>query len=267
MNQLLTTFTAAPHPYLAEKHAFSSKERDVETGLSYFGARYYSSELSLWLSVDPMSGKYPSMSPYTYCANNPVKLVDPKGREWVTTEDATFAESLIDQAIERQSLYSPNSEEYKALQEGIDGLMAMCEDESQKYTFTESSTNEGFVSKQQDGTISINYVERPDIQDSKNGSAWHEVIHLTRRNAWKKQTEEERASASTTYWGFINNKLGNNNLCDEEYKAYASQLIFSPQSMPHNNGIKVGNLNAIQNYISKHYNKCDDDHNYQYPIP
>ena len=44
-------------------------------------ARYYNSALSIWLSVDPMSDKYPSTSPYTYCANNPVKLVDPDG-EW-----------------------------------------------------------------------------------------------------------------------------------------------------------------------------------------
>ena len=86
MNQLLTTFTAAPHQYLAEKHAFSSKERDVETGLSYFGARYYSSDLSIWLSVDPMVDKYPSLSPYVYCANNPVKLVDPNGEEWEVNE-------------------------------------------------------------------------------------------------------------------------------------------------------------------------------------
>ena len=60
-------------------YTFSAKERDPETGLSYFGSRYYSSDLSIWLSVDPMSDKYPSMSPYTYCANNPVKLVDPNG--------------------------------------------------------------------------------------------------------------------------------------------------------------------------------------------
>ena len=66
----------------AEIHAFSSKERDTETGLSYFGARYYSSDLSVWLSVDPMSGKYPSLSPYVYCADNPVKLTDPDGR-WI----------------------------------------------------------------------------------------------------------------------------------------------------------------------------------------
>ena len=63
---------------------FSSagKEKDLETGLSYFGARYYDADLTTgWLSVDPMSDKYPSMSPYNYCAGNPVKLVDPDGRD------------------------------------------------------------------------------------------------------------------------------------------------------------------------------------------
>ena len=64
-------------------YTFSSKEKDVETGYGYFGARYYDSGLSIWLSVDPMSDKYPSMSPYNYCANNPVILVDPDGRDIV----------------------------------------------------------------------------------------------------------------------------------------------------------------------------------------
>ena len=64
-------------------YTFSAKEKDTETGLSYFGSRYYSSDLSVWLSVDPMAGKYPSLSPYTYCADNPVKLVDPNGEEFV----------------------------------------------------------------------------------------------------------------------------------------------------------------------------------------
>ena len=64
-------------------YTFSAKEKDSETGLSYFGSRYYSSDLSVWLSVDPMSDKYPSLSPYTYCANNPVRVVDPDGEEIV----------------------------------------------------------------------------------------------------------------------------------------------------------------------------------------
>ena len=42
-------------------YTFSAKEKDSETGLSYFGSRYYSSDLSVWLSVDPMSDKYSSL--------------------------------------------------------------------------------------------------------------------------------------------------------------------------------------------------------------
>ena len=62
-------------------YTFTGKEKDTETGYHYFGARYYSSDLSIWLSVDPMRDKYPSLSPYNYCAWNPMKLVDPDGRE------------------------------------------------------------------------------------------------------------------------------------------------------------------------------------------
>ena len=38
-------------------------------------ARYYNSDLSIWLSVDPMSDKYPGVSPYTYCANSSLRRV------------------------------------------------------------------------------------------------------------------------------------------------------------------------------------------------
>ncbi len=68
-------------PSYSARYTFSGKERDEETGYSYFGARYYNSSYSIWLSVDPMSDKYPSLSPYAYCADNPIKLVDPNGRE------------------------------------------------------------------------------------------------------------------------------------------------------------------------------------------
>ena len=60
----------------------TGKERDEETGYGYFGARYMDHELmTMWLSVDPMADKYPSISPYAYCAWNSVKLVDPDGRD------------------------------------------------------------------------------------------------------------------------------------------------------------------------------------------
>ena len=63
-----------------ERFTFTGKERDAETGYYYHGARFNSSDIG-WLSVDPLADKYPSMTPYNYCAWNPIKLVDPEGMD------------------------------------------------------------------------------------------------------------------------------------------------------------------------------------------
>ena len=81
MNQSFTYSISSSFSFFADIHTFSAKEKDLETGLSYFGSRYYSSDLSIWLSVDPMSDKYPSLSPYTYCANNPINIEDQDGED------------------------------------------------------------------------------------------------------------------------------------------------------------------------------------------
>ncbi len=64
---------------------FSKMPHHLSTFSSQFSpspaARHYHPTLSIWLSVDPMSDKYPGVSPYAYCGNNPVRLVDPNGRE------------------------------------------------------------------------------------------------------------------------------------------------------------------------------------------
>ena len=62
-------------------YRFNGKELDTETGLYYYGARYYNPSTALWLGVDPLASKYPGLSPYVYCVGNPVKYVDPDGKE------------------------------------------------------------------------------------------------------------------------------------------------------------------------------------------
>ena len=76
---------------------FTGKERDEETGYGYFGARYMDHELmTMWLSVDPMMDKYPSISPYAYCAWNPVKLVDPNGEDTLNYTTSHFLSTQLD---------------------------------------------------------------------------------------------------------------------------------------------------------------------------
>ena len=82
----------------------TGKEKDSETGFYYFGARYYDPTLSgLFISVDPMADKYPTLSPYAYCAWNPVKLVDPQGTTWETTKDKEMAKRLKEDVQNRIS--------------------------------------------------------------------------------------------------------------------------------------------------------------------
>lgn len=73
---------ADQHPFgYEERFKFTGKERDSETNYDYFGARFYASLFGFWLSVDPLSDKYPNISPYAYCAWNPIKYVDPDGKD------------------------------------------------------------------------------------------------------------------------------------------------------------------------------------------
>ena len=90
---------------------FSAKEKDAKSGLSYFGSRYYSSDLSLWLSVDPMCDKYPSLSPYVYCADNPVKLVDPNGEDIYVGEYRYYNGQLYDK---EGNVFTPSENTFEA---------------------------------------------------------------------------------------------------------------------------------------------------------
>ncbi len=65
------------------KEKFVGKELDTETGWFHFGARPYMAHLGRWPVVDPLAHKYPSLSPYTYAANNPVRNIDMDGRDVV----------------------------------------------------------------------------------------------------------------------------------------------------------------------------------------
>ena len=71
-------------------YKFNGKEFDEETGLYYYGARYMNPKTSLWYGVDPVAEKYPSVGAYVYCVDNPIKLIDPNGKDWYHDKDGTM---------------------------------------------------------------------------------------------------------------------------------------------------------------------------------
>lgn len=67
----------------ADRYLFSGKELDRMNGLDIydFHARQYDPLLGRFTSPDPMEEKYPHLSPYAYCAGNPIRFTDPTGKE------------------------------------------------------------------------------------------------------------------------------------------------------------------------------------------
>ncbi len=83
----------------------TGKERDEETGYSYFSARYLDHNLLTgFLSVDRYADKYPTISPYTYCAWNPLRLIDPSGDTIIFDGD----KNLIRYAVENMQKRTEN---------------------------------------------------------------------------------------------------------------------------------------------------------------
>ena len=242
-------------------YTFSAKEKDSETGLSYFGSRYHSSDLSIWLNVDPMAAKYPGLSPYTYCANNPVKLVDPNGETWDTPEDEKKANELISKAEEQILQYKEQiqrcyarydrfknpqkkNDELKKIdflnvlidevQKGIDGLNQMCEDEYY-YHFVEIGRGRNCYSKKEvRGPKDVHIII---YSDDLIETRWHECKHI---QDWLNKVfpgEEHDFGKDNT--------LGNSNE-DVETSAYRSEFAFSRRRFDGQCLIKQGNINDIQ---------------------
>ena len=178
-------------------YRFTGKERDTETGWDYFGARYYDSDLSVWLSVVPiaigtMASKYPSMSAYMYCAGNPVMMVDPDGREFDDPDDVKRAQKSQETArtritdlnktitglesrtdlndAEKQTLVD-SKDQKKVLEDHISHIEDMITNTDWKFAYKkvgEKSKTDTYYKK---GVVTMEYRE-----DSPNAQA-HEETH------------------------------------------------------------------------------------------
>ena len=165
-----------------ERFTFTGKERDEETGYGYFGARYMDHELmTMWLSVDPLADKYPGISPYAYCAWNPVKLVDPDGRDVYLSQSA--------QAIHDKYYGKKGYEEYTKLYDKLNNdhsIMVTVKDcnDNQRSITERGAKGSIFESDVEvDGfTNGCFEIEWGDPADSHGGSSEHvymeEMCHM-----------------------------------------------------------------------------------------
>jgi RHS repeat-associated protein len=262
----------------SSRYTFSAKEKDDETQYSYFGARYYDSDLSVWLSVDPLSDVAPSSSPYTYCSNNPIILIDPNGMKWgkpgedEDNSDSQQAEELRESYQEKKQEYQQQfddlqeqlvnytgdveSDEYKELRakqeeaqigvgsmsQAIAELDAIAEDENY-YTFApnDKDYNTPTATKNSDGTytICINY------NQSSVGNKVHEVAHAGQiANGLMFLVDKEGTIEFRTQKDLLYMERG----------AYLRQYFYNKSSLP----ISVGSYKEILNDIGTYLNKINE---------
>jgi RHS repeat-associated protein len=246
---------SSPGSNWSTRYSFSAKEMDEESKYHYFGARYYDSDLSIFLSVDPMASKYPSLTPYAYVANNPIKLVDPNGMEWEKPEDQQKANTLIGSASKQlsfkqnlvakleknkftsfvfKSTIKEAKEEIGHLEAGISNLKEMGETKDATYHFA-SGFDEGGVKKRADNVI--------NIEHKNDAMAWHETVHIG------------DAKANPAEWGWTNdNYLGSSDkyYAKHEIHAYKSQFSFDNSSIKYKNGYSVSKIGGVIDWM-KYY--------------
>jgi RHS repeat-associated protein len=79
-----------------KRYRYVGKERDSESGLYYYGARYYSAWTCRFISIDPLSNKYAHITPYNYADNNPINDFDIDGMQDGNTQAIPVANQTGD---------------------------------------------------------------------------------------------------------------------------------------------------------------------------
>jgi len=89
------------------------KELDNETGLYYYGMRYYVAWICRFISVDPLQHKYPELTPFQYASDNPITMIDLDGLEGIVSPKSGLSLTWLTDPIraeKQRSLQVENSQ-------------------------------------------------------------------------------------------------------------------------------------------------------------
>ena len=194
---MLTTSSTTAFQVCAFVHKFTGKERDTESGLDNFGARYYASNMGRMMSPDPANPQ--SWNMYGYSLNNPLRFTDPTGlyvcedsTKCDSKNDQAFAKSLADAQAAANKLTGANQiEAQKAIDaygaQGVDNGVNVRFDSNVQGAATEvSGIANGEKSADNPNGQNINVTFNPNSVGGQydSGIVAHEGSHVSDASAW-----------------------------------------------------------------------------------
>jgi RHS repeat-associated protein len=190
----ILSYSSNSNAAVSLRDSFTGKEDqgpDFSVPYTDFGARHYGTALQRWLVPDPLGEKYYDVSPYVYCANNPVQYIDPTGQDWF--QNTRTGELYFDPKYTKEDLgrgYMKGDNDWMYLAEN--GSFSISDDDL-VHNYSSSTIGEGFVFDKQSAISAmkkVGFASRPL-------KAKVEVIRITENhpeglNQISFQREEER---------------------------------------------------------------------------
>ena len=187
---------------------YTGKELDREAGLDLydFAARQLDPALGRTTTQNPMAEKYYSISPYAWCASNPISNVDPSGM-YYNSADSTQAAMYINMLEGRKKALdeldvTDKNEQLAEIDKSLQDIEDMRNDPNRRYTFQEADAPETTVLK--DGTILMK------ISPETGGNFAHEIRH--------------GGQVARGEYGYVKNEPDSRYGASHEISAYRAQL-------------------------------------------
>lgn len=213
-----------------QHYKYNGKELDAKNGLNWYdyGARMYDATLGRWHVVDPSAEKYYSWSPYVYVSDNPLKYIDPNGKEKIIAlnrndskdaslimgadkykddgaihiwahgtsesifiyDQTTDSENIITTAVEFEAFLNANSEIWRTKEEGAQIMVILHSCETGK----ETNKNLNPIAREISGRLDNATIIAPSEKVVTNGENEEIGSHTTKRGEDGRLVKNEEGS-------------------------------------------------------------------------
>ena len=130
--------------------------------------KYISISLYIYLHTDTMWYKYPSLSPYAYCGNNPLRYVDPSGKEFDPASNKIAQKTEKEVRAKLESLPAGNDDVRNELNKTLDDIQRMRADKSTIYSYKTTSSKDA----------KKNEISEPTTENIGKNRKGQDLIHL-----------------------------------------------------------------------------------------